>query len=112
MTNTCCDKHNFVLLLSRETRVCGDKIMLVATNICVFRDKHKSFVATSIFLSPQKTCLVATNTCSWRQVYFCTFVATKMILVAAPANDSHGPPVAQQSRKTGGKSLHDNAHNI
>ena len=46
--------------LSRQTRVCRDKIILLATTV----------------LSRQKTC--ARNT---------SFVATKMILVEVPAND-------------------------
>ena len=59
---------------------CCDKIIFVATNIChdkFYCDKHvfvKTFVMTSIFL------------------LFChdkhVFVTTKMILVAAPANDA------------------------
>ena len=42
------------------------------------------------FLSRQKTCFVATDTCLPRETRVCrdkTFVATKMILVTAPAND-------------------------
>ena len=50
----CHDKN----ILSRETQFCRDK----------------SFVASSVLLSQQKTC----------------FVATKMILVAAPASDKRG----------------------
>ena len=58
------------------------KTMFVATNICC--DKHvvatqiffsNEIVMTSILLSQQRTC----------------FVATKMILVAAPASDSKQP---------------------
>ena len=61
-----CHKYNF----------CRDK-SVVATNMCLSR-QNPSFVATNIILS--------------RQAYFCRdkhmFVATKMILVAAPANDN------------------------
>ena len=81
-----------VSFLSRQTCVCRNrtvfcrvKSMLVATNTYACRDKH-NFVATKVFS---------------RQAYFCRderrvfvglcFVATKMILVAAPATDSnHG----------------------
>ena len=52
---------------SRQARVCCDKSKFVATKLCLFR---QIFVATKV-LSRQKTC----------------FVATKMILEAAPAND-------------------------
>ena len=49
---------------------------------------------TSIFLSRQKMCFVVTNTCLSQQTCVChdkTFVATKMILVAVPANDKIHP---------------------
>ena len=75
----CCDKR-FV-----------KKIMFVATKWQTF---NKSFVATNIILLRQKFChdksmLVVTKPLS-QQNYVCcdkTFVTTKMILVAAPAND-------------------------
>ena len=96
--------HDKRLVLSRETRVCCDKRMLVATKLLlsqnyVFGDKYFSlqtfcrdriyFFAT-IFsqqnLFDDKHTFVATKD------VFCvchdkTFVATKMILVAAPTND-------------------------
>ena len=57
---------------------CRDKSM--AKNTCLSRQKIclKNTVSTNIILSRQKTCFVATNTC---------VVETKMIIVAAPAND-------------------------
>ena len=56
-------------------KFCRDKN--VCCDIC--------FVATNILLSQQKRYFVPANTClSHRNK---TFVATKMILVAAPAND-------------------------
>ena len=66
------DKSMLVVMkvLSRKNYVCRDKTF-VTTYIC--RDKHNF---GSILLSRQKTCFVATNA-----------FATKMILVAAPAND-------------------------
>ena len=45
----------------------------------------KTFVATSMLLSEQKTCFVATNTGSDKHV----FVATKGLLVADPASDTN-----------------------
>ena len=57
------------ILLWRQTRVCRDKNMLVATKLLYCT---KRFVTTSILLTRQKTC----------------FVATKMILVAARASDT------------------------
>ena len=62
-------------LLSRQKYACHDKHVFVATNIC--RDKH-NFVATKVLS---------------QQAYFCrdkhkAFVVTKIIVVAAPANDS------------------------
>ena len=55
--------------------------------VCLSRDKHICLdtrsVSTSILLSRQKTCFVATNTCWSRQKYACrdkTFVATKLCL--------------------------------
>ena len=74
-TYFCCDKLNFSATntcLSRQNILCRDQSMLVATNI------DESLVAGSILLSRQKTCCVATK----------HFVETKMILVAATANDS------------------------
>ena len=55
--------------------------------------RDKSFVATSIVLSRQTTCFVATNTC--------LSLATKIILVAARANDRHRRPNTEwQSSQT------------
>ena len=111
--NFCRDKRR---VLSRQKYACRDKLLLrqtyfcrdksfVATNIC--SDKSNSvtkiclsrqifcrlkhvFVATIIF-SYDKHDFVATNVLS-RQAYLCrdkcVFVATIMILVAAPASDT------------------------
>ena len=86
--------------------VCCNKIMFVAAKYFL---ELKCFVATSILLLRQKTCFVITNTCllwqnwkvsSLRQNFchikiFChdkqlskLLLWQKMILVAAPANDS------------------------
>ena len=80
--------------------------MLVATNIFLSRQNFcrdkKHFVATKIILS--------------LQAYFCrdkrviVFVATKLILVAAPANDSlptHGLafPIRREKKTWRGKQL-------
>ena len=67
-------------ILSRQKYACYDKCF-IATNTCLSRQKlccnNKYFVATSILLSRQKTF------CRDKHV----FVATKMILVAAPTRD-------------------------
>ena len=47
--------------------------------------RDKSFVVTSILLSLQKMCFVATNTCCVCRDK--SFVATKIMLVAGPVND-------------------------
>ena len=80
-----CHKYHFC----RDKSICRDKhnikYTFVATKLCLSRqvlsrptyfcrDQH-TFVVTNILLSRQKTCFVV-------------FVATNMILVAAPANDS------------------------
>ena len=101
VTNVCGNKHNFIMTevllqqayfccdkkgpLSQQKYACCDKT-LVATNICLSWQTY--FVTTNIILSWQNLS---------QQVYFCydkrcvcynkTFVRTKMILVAAPAND-------------------------
>ena len=73
-----CHKYHF----------CGDK-QIVATNTCLSR-QNMSFVATRVYLSRQNLC--RDQNISSGQTSFCrdkhTFVATKMIFVAAPANDS------------------------
>ena len=54
-------KHTFVTtknVLSRQTRVCRDKSMLVVTKVLSRQNyvcRDKGFVATSILLSRQKT---------------------------------------------------------
>ena len=72
---------------------CRDKGMLVATkllsrqnatSILLLRQKS-CFVATDTCFVATNTCFVATNTCL-SQLNFCR--DKKMILVAAPANDS------------------------
>ena len=82
--------HDKTRLLSRQKYACCDK-RFVATNMCLSRQvltsiqaykimflcRDKTFVATKIF-SRDKDVFVATKVL--------TFVATKMILAAAPAN--------------------------
>ena len=74
--------------LPRQT-FCRDKIFSSRQNIC--RDKYlslqtqtfcrgKSFVATSILLSRQKTCFVATKMILVAYLLWHTFVATKLCL--------------------------------
>ena len=73
-------------LLSRQNYVCRDK-SFVATNIC--RDKHV-FVATKASMSQTKRLPRQTHFCLHLSRQNTGFVATKMILVAAPANDTPG----------------------
>ena len=105
-----CHKQHFVMtntFLSRQTclflwqnYVCHDKIMFVMTKYFC-HDKHvfvaTSFVTTSILLSWQtRACHDKINTsrqkfCHNKRTFVVTkdvFVATKIILVAPPANDS------------------------
>ena len=104
VTNISPDKHK---LLSRQAYLCRDKITFVAKSLLLsqqirvlLRQTHllfpqkyacrdKSFIAASILLSRQKTGFVATKDEFRRDKH--VFVATKMILVAAPANDKKGP---------------------
>ena len=78
----CCDKT----FVATKSYVCQDKCMLVVTNLCL---SQEIFVMTKL-LSGQK-CFIATNIILLQQ-NFChdkhTFVATKMILVAAPASET------------------------
>ena len=46
----CRDKNDTCIILSRQTRVCRDKIMFVVTNVC----RDKSFVSASIRLSRKR----------------------------------------------------------
>ena len=79
-----CRNETFVMTnISRDKHACHDKTF-VATNTCLLRqkfchDKH-IFVATKDLFCLDKHMFLATN--------YKTFVPTKMILVAAPANDS------------------------
>ena len=77
-----------IILVTTKDVFCRDKSMLVMTKLlCLLRQ--------NILL--QQKYFVATKLCLLQQAYFCcnkrrvccnkTFVATKMILVAAPAND-------------------------
>ena len=83
--NFCCDKLTFVMTntwLSWQST----KHMFIMTNICC----DKISVVASILLSWQKTCFVVKNTSLTRQTYVCqdrTFIMTKLVLVAAAAND-------------------------
>ena len=87
---------SIITCLSRQNRsfVCRDKYRcFVATKVCLSRHKHvfiatnicrdKSFVATKTFCRDKR--FVAASTLLSRQKT--CFVATKIILVAAPAND-------------------------
>ena len=60
-----------IIFVATKHVICRDKSIIVATNVIFVFCHDKSFVAASIRLSRQKT----------------RFFTTKMILVAAPAND-------------------------
>ena len=91
------------MFLSRQ-KFCHNKHAFVATKTCLSRQKYvyreKSFVVTNIKLLQVYKHNFVTTKLLLRQAYFCAlsgqthvccdkhvFVATKMILEAAPAND-------------------------
>ena len=90
--------------LSQQTCVCHDKTQVCHDKTCLLlwqtyfvmtkRLLWQIFVKTNMCLSQKHTfvtCFVVTNMClSWQTLVCCeiTFVATKMILVAALANDT------------------------
>ena len=87
MTNTSFVATNVLLrqtsLLSRQEYFCRDKSMLVETKLLPQQTDicgNKRFIATNMIVSRQKTCF-------FREKH--VFVATKMRLVAAPANDKN-----------------------
>ena len=85
------------IILSRQTRLllrqkyaCRNKHVFAFVETKIFC-RDKSFLSVSILLSRQRTCFVATNTCLSQQTRVYrnnTFVATKMILTAAPVSDT------------------------
>ena len=85
-----CVCRNKTRLLTQQKYTCCDKTF-VLTNIFLLQ---QIFVVTNIILTWQRFCLdklifVVTNMCLSRQTPVCqdkTFVASKMILVAGPAN--------------------------
>ena len=88
----CRDKHDIHVFVAKKRMLVATKVLL-QQNIFVVTKlfSRQIFVATNITFSRQKFCpdkltFVATNTCLSRQNT--SFVATKMILVAAPASDS------------------------
>ena len=96
-TNICRDKHIFVV-----TICCCDKLTFVTTKHVFCRDKsmlvrttklsqQKNIVATNVLFVQQKFCC-SKHTFVMTKDVFCydkhMFVMTKMILVAAPANDT------------------------
>ena len=74
------------IILSRR-KFCHDKLTFVATNTCLF------VVTKHVFWRKRRKICRNKHEVLSRQAYFCcdkhVFVATKMILVAAPANDSY-----------------------
>ena len=110
---------NIFLPRKRNKHFCWDKYLLRQTKTKQKQNKQKSFVATKVSLSSQNTSLVVTKLfCGEKQ--FChdkgfvatsilllgqmrCFVTTKMILVAAPANDSVTGPAARSSFQVQGE---------
>ena len=84
----CLDKHIF---FTQRKYACRDKTTKIfCRDKKKFRDK--TFITISILLSRQKTCFIATrdkHVVCRDFLFVCCFVATKMILVAAPANDNN-----------------------
>ena len=78
-------------VLSRRTRVCRDKHTFVRTKDVFCRDKNQ-LVATKVlwpqnYLCRDKTNFVATNVYRDKYTFVATIPQTKIMLVAAPAND-------------------------
>ena len=79
--------QTLVECLSQQMCVCRDKLTFVVTNTCLLW-QNMSFVKTKVCLSQQnfsrdKHTFVATSICHDK-----SFVATKIMLVAAPVNGS------------------------
>ena len=105
VTNICCDKHNFVatkiltwqVYFCHDKRhvccdkiVCFDKYLLRQTHVCC--DKHNLFV-TKVLSGQAYFCCNKTHILLQQ-----TRVMTKMILMAAPTNDSvHGETFGPQA---------------
>ena len=108
-TNICHDRHNFVMtkVMSRQAYFCCDKHVFLAskhvfchdTKVCLSQqkfccDKHVSYLSWQKYFDMTKVLLRQAYLCRdmfCRDKHVChdkTFVAPKMILVAAPANDT------------------------
>ena len=109
LTSFVATKNMFVTTNATKHFYFRDKSMIIATDTCLSRQniicRDKTFVSTKIFYRDKHN-FVATEVFS-RQAYFCrdkrrilssqrrvcrdkeVFVATKMILMAAPATDSY-----------------------
>ena len=106
----CCSQNLRLLPPARGWRLswagAATSIIFVATNTCLLR-QNTSFVATKIrlphfiFFTTTQNYVCHDKTHFWlRQTRVChdkTFVATKMILVAAPANDRRHVPPAEDA---------------
>ena len=101
--STCHTRQNTSCVVTKlcEYHFCHDKCFVatntVATNVCC----DKRFVATNMIWS-QQTCILCRDkrrVLSRRDKHF--FVATKMILVAAPANDILWPPLLAGCNRCG-----------
>ena len=79
--NCCHDRHMFV-----AENICRDKCFVATKIFC--HDKH-NFVTTKAYFFRDKRHVLLRQTCLLRQ----NFVATEMVLIAAPANDRSEPQV-------------------
>ena len=106
MTSTCLSQQNMCFVvtkvnvatnfLSQQTHVCPDKYMSWQNFCC---NKHNSFM-TKLWLWQAYFCCKRKHVLS-QQTYVChdkTFVMTKMVLVAAPANNITQHPLPYQMR--------------
>ena len=99
-----CHKHNFCrdkYVFCRDKHVfCRDKNMLVAKKVCLSRQTR---VCCDKYSVTTKLCLSRQKFCSGKYTFVPTkglFVATNMVLVAAPVNDTQ---LARLGTATGGE---------
>ena len=87
--------HDKTQLLSWQTHVCHDKYLLQQKFCCGKNILQQKFCRSKHTFVVQKMCFDTTNMCLLQQTRVCcdkTFVATKIILVAAPASDTEPVP--------------------
>ena len=84
ITGGSCHKYNFC----RDKHFVATNTSFVATKVCLSR---QNICSDKIMFCLDKHTFVATNICREK-----SFVATKIILVAAPANDTFPCPTAKE----------------